>query len=44
MKLHNYDLVVIGNIRFKFQPDRTESLAAGKKKKIDLGYFIYLFE
>jgi len=28
VKLHNYDLVFMGNIGFKFQPDQTHGLAA----------------
>ena len=28
VKLHNYDLVFMGNIGFKFQPDQAHGLAA----------------
>ena len=39
MKFHNYDLVVMWNISFKFQPDWMHGLAARIIYFIDMGFF-----
>ena len=42
MKLHNYDLVVMGNICFKFQLDQMYGLAARFINFFDRGFFVFL--
>ena len=40
MKLQNYDLVVIGNVCYKFLPDRTHGLGAGIIYFLEPSFFL----
>ena len=41
-KSHNYDIAMMGNGYFKFQPDRMNGLAARIINFFDLGSFLYI--
>ena len=43
VKLHNYDLVLMGNIYFKLQPDWTHGLAARIIYFFESGFFFLIF-